>query len=226
MKLHFFNYPRAASNVHHALPGTRPLSRHHRGKDINYNEMNAALVVPRLRGEHFTHPNTAPIWIPSQENLLADLLSRRDFKKLATSASWYGDINLPRIAAHYLWRGHCSNTQRTHGTLGVQGAFHDAREAVSVRERLPIAHNILFRLLATLDQRSHHEAALYAAFCLAFAAFCLAFAAFLRIGEHGKPTSGPGPLRTSLAGASQAGPSLSGLKEATTWTDHSPCGSR
>ena len=54
--------------------------------------------------------------------------------------------------------------------------FHAAREAAPVRERLPITRDILLRLLATLNQRSHRGATLYAA-------FCLAFAAFLRIGE-------------------------------------------
>ena len=34
---------------------SKPLSRHHRGKDINYKEMNAVLVALRLWGEHFTH---------------------------------------------------------------------------------------------------------------------------------------------------------------------------
>ena len=55
-------------------------------------------------------------------------------------------------------------------------AFHAAQEAAPVRERLPITRDLLLRLLATLDQRSHRGATLYAA-------FCLAFAAFLRIGE-------------------------------------------
>ena len=54
--------------------------------------------------------------------------------------------------------------------------FHAAREATPARERLPITRDILLRLLAALDQRSHRGATLYAA-------FCLAFAAFLRIGE-------------------------------------------
>ena len=34
---------------------SKPLSRHHRDKDLNYKEMNAVLVALRLWGEHFTH---------------------------------------------------------------------------------------------------------------------------------------------------------------------------
>ena len=55
-------------------------------------------------------------------------------------------------------------------------SFHASRKAIPLRERLPIIRDILLRLLASLNQRSHREATLYAA-------FCLAFAAFLRTGE-------------------------------------------
>ena len=115
----------------------KPLSRHHRSKDINYKEMNAVLVALRLWGEHFTHSRLVvhtdnsvvfhglqhwttrspaiqplreiallsarrniqiqPIWIPSQENLLADLLSRRDFKKLAYT---FPLLTQPMTATH------------------------------------------------------------------------------------------------------------------------------
>ena len=54
--------------------------------------------------------------------------------------------------------------------------FHAAREAASLRERLPITRDILLLLPAHLDQRSHREATLYST-------YCLAYAAFLRIGE-------------------------------------------
>ena len=54
--------------------------------------------------------------------------------------------------------------------------FHAAREAASLREWLPVTRDILLRLPAHLDQRSHREATLYSA-------YCLAYASFLRIGE-------------------------------------------
>ena len=117
--------PYEPSHITWSQAFSKPLSRHHREKDINYKEMNAVLVALRLWGEHFTHSRLVvhtdnsvvfhglqhwttrssaisplreiallsakqdiqiqPIWIPSQENLLADLLSRRDFKKLANT---------------------------------------------------------------------------------------------------------------------------------------------
>ena len=48
---------------------------------------------------------------------------------------------------------------------------HVSREAIPLRERLPITQDIPLRLLALLDQRPHRETTLYATFCLAFAAF-------------------------------------------------------
>ena len=105
---------------------SKPLSRHHCQKDINYKEMNAVLVALRLWGECFANarlivhtdnsvvfqglqrwttrsPAVSPLreisllsarqnieihlmWIPSHENLLAGLLSRRDFRKLAKTS--------------------------------------------------------------------------------------------------------------------------------------------
>ena len=36
-------------------------------------------------------------------------------------------------------------------------SFHASREAIPLRERLPITRDILLRLLASLDQRSHRR---------------------------------------------------------------------
>ena len=112
---------------HHAVSWeqafSKNLSRHHRGKDINFLEMHTVLLViqhwlPLFRHHRlviFTDNTTVfhglshrsvrgpamdplrritlcaalqdidicPQWIPTHENTLADLLSRRDFNKLA-----------------------------------------------------------------------------------------------------------------------------------------------
>ena len=75
--------------------------------------------------------------------------------------------------------------------------FHASHKAIPLRERLPITRDILLRLLESLDQRSHSEATLYTA-------FCLAFAALLRIGEFTREHH-QWPLGTSLAGMPHAG---------------------
>lgn len=102
---------------------SKPLSRHHRHKDINYLEMHTVLLALQRWGAHFAHcrliihtDNTTvsnglrrrsvrgdsmePLrsitlfaahndieiqtrWIPTNENTLADLLSRRNFDKIA-----------------------------------------------------------------------------------------------------------------------------------------------
>ena len=102
---------------------SKKISRHHRGKDINFLEMHTVLLaiqrwLPRFRHHRlviFTDNTTVfhglsrrsvrgpamdplrkitlcaaqqdidiyPQWIPTLENILADLLSRRDFNKLA-----------------------------------------------------------------------------------------------------------------------------------------------
>ena len=46
--------PYEASCINWNQAFSKPLSRHHRGKDINYKEMNAVLVALLLWGEHFT----------------------------------------------------------------------------------------------------------------------------------------------------------------------------
>ena len=102
---------------------SKPLSRHHRNKDINFQEMHTVLLAMQRWYSYFEHhqlviftDNTTVFhglchhsvrgsamdprrkitllaavhdidiqarWIPTHENTLADLLSRRDFAKLA-----------------------------------------------------------------------------------------------------------------------------------------------
>lgn len=70
----------------------------------------------------------APIWIPSKENVLADMLSRGLWDKIAERVppassttltcepppSWYAEIPLPRQAARYLWWGLAAKTRETY----------------------------------------------------------------------------------------------------------------
>ena len=120
----FFTNPGASHHQvswQHAF--SKPLSRHHRNKDINFKEMHTVLVALQRWLPYFEHhqlviftdnttvfhglrrrsargPAADPLrkitllaalhdidiharWIPTHQNTLADLLSRRDFNKLA-----------------------------------------------------------------------------------------------------------------------------------------------
>ena len=116
---------------------SKPIPRHHRGKDINYKEMLAVLTAFRSWNTEIAGhkvvlhtDNTAvfhglqkssmkgkamiPLrevkllcaqldieltlrWVPTKENLIADLLSRRDFGKLANFAPQLG-LTPPKTA--------------------------------------------------------------------------------------------------------------------------------